>query len=298
MQNAITILLLLFLSGCSVKKMAMNQLANALSASTTSSFATDDDLELVGDAIPFALKLMESIHAETPEHVGLNEALCAGFTQYAIVWVQFPAELAYYDDFDSYSHNMDRARRLLARARAYGFKGLEVRHPGFEAQLRSDRDAALARLESDDLGLAYWTTAAWLAAISTSLEDVGLIGEMPLAAGIMHRLLELEPGWANGSIHEVLISLEPSLPLPGGQDRAREHYQRALALNGGTRASPHVSLATAVSKPNQDRAEFIDLLNKALAVDLSASSEDRLAKVYAQERARYLLDHLDDFFIE
>ena len=57
-------------SGCSVKRMAVNKVGNALAGSGTT-FASDDDPELVKAAVPFSLKLMESLLNESPRHEGL-----------------------------------------------------------------------------------------------------------------------------------------------------------------------------------------------------------------------------------
>src|ERR1700733_252839 len=78
-------------SGCSIKKIAVNKLGDSL-ASGGDTFASDDDPDLVGEALPFSLKLMESLLAESPRHRGLLLAASSGFTQYAFVYVQVPAE--------------------------------------------------------------------------------------------------------------------------------------------------------------------------------------------------------------
>ncbi|MBL7994972.1 hypothetical protein JNM05_06325, partial [bacterium] len=44
------------ISGCSVKTLAINSMADAVSEGTAGVYASDDDPELVGDALPFALK--------------------------------------------------------------------------------------------------------------------------------------------------------------------------------------------------------------------------------------------------
>ena len=157
--------------------------------------------------------------------------------------------------------------------------------------------AALAETTAEDVSLLYWTGAAWLAAISVSKEDPELIGQLPQAAALLHRALELDPEWEDGSIHDMLIVVEPSMPMPGGDERAREHFRRAVELSDGRRASPYVSLATTVSVAEQDREEFVSLLESALAVDPDISPADRLANLYAQAQARYYLDHIDDLFI-
>ena len=64
MVSGICALALMF-SGCSVKKIAINALGNALSEGT-SSFGKDDDPELVRDAVPFALKTIEMLIDQSP----------------------------------------------------------------------------------------------------------------------------------------------------------------------------------------------------------------------------------------
>jgi predicted anti-sigma-YlaC factor YlaD len=108
----------------------------------------------------------------------------------------------------------------------------------------------------------------------------------------------LDPDWDEGAIHEILISLEPSLPMPGGAERSEEHYKRCLELQSGAKAGPHVALATAVALKAQDKGRFVSLLEKALAIELDAEPGNRLANDYAQRKARFLLSHLDDLFWE
>src|SRR5579871_4533985 len=88
---------LVVLSGCSVKKYAINQLGNALSG-TGSTFGSDDDPELIRAAVPFSLKLIESLLAESPKHKGLLLAAAQGFTQYSYAFVQEDADELYDTD--------------------------------------------------------------------------------------------------------------------------------------------------------------------------------------------------------
>jgi predicted anti-sigma-YlaC factor YlaD len=123
-----------------------------------------------------------------------------------------------------------------------------------------------------------------------------MFGLFALGAQIMKRAYELYPDWNDGSIHEIMISLEPALPMPGGAERSKEHYDKARVLQGDRKAGPHVSYATAVALKAQDKDLFLELLDKALAVDLDLHPDDRLANDYAQQKARFLLEHLDDLF--
>src|SRR5258705_8764895 len=74
-------------SGCSIKKVAINKLGDALAGSGTT-FASDDDPEFIQSAVPFSLKLIESLLAESPSHRGLLLAASSGFTQYAYAFLQ------------------------------------------------------------------------------------------------------------------------------------------------------------------------------------------------------------------
>ena len=60
---------------CSIKKLAMNQVANALTGSSSSTvFTGDNDPELVGDALPFAIKMYESLMNANPASPGAAPA--------------------------------------------------------------------------------------------------------------------------------------------------------------------------------------------------------------------------------
>lgn len=152
-------------AGCSLNRMAVNKIGDALAGSGTT-FASDDDPELVGEAIPFSLKLIESLLASAPEHRGLLLAASSGFTKYAFAWVQLPADTLEEHDLAAAMAERARARRLYLRARDYGLRGLVTRHPRFVEQLRADAPAALAATRVEDVPLLYWTAASWGAAIS------------------------------------------------------------------------------------------------------------------------------------
>ena len=50
--------------------------------------------------------------------------------------------------------------------------------------------------------------------------------------------------------------------------------------------------------PAQNAVEFRWLLEKALEVDPDADLDNRLANLVAQRRARWLLKHIDELFLE
>src|SRR5215469_5789585 len=128
MKPTRVLLLLLLLPGCAVKRLALNSIGNAIS-SGVSSYATDDDPELIRDATPFGLKTIESLLQESPRHKGLLLSACSGFTQYGYAFVEQDADFVESKDYARATELRARARRLYKRAFDYGFRGLEVDFP-------------------------------------------------------------------------------------------------------------------------------------------------------------------------
>jgi predicted anti-sigma-YlaC factor YlaD len=285
--------------GCSFKKLAANKLGDALAAGG-STFSSDEDAELVKAAVPFSLKLMESLLAESPKHRGLLFATSSGFTQYAYAFVQQEADELEEKDLSAATEMRERAGKLYLRARNYGLRGLEVKHRGFEQALRSNPKAAIHTASLSDVPLLYWTAASWAAAVSLAKDDPNLIADLPLVEALIDRALELDEQFDHGAIHSFLIPFEMSRPTSPGdaEARARTHFKRSVELSGGQLAGPFVCLAESVSVQKQNLAEFKDLLNRGLAINPDLRPEWRVVNLVMQRRARWLLGQTEDLFLE
>jgi len=288
----------LLMSGCSIRKIAVNKIGDALAQSGTT-FASDEDPDLVRGALPFSLKLIESLLAENPRHRGLLFAASSGFTQYGYAFIKEEADETEPENLARATEMRARARRLFLRARNYGLRGLEITHPGISMALNKDPQAAVKSAKPSDVPLLYWTAASWGLAITLSKNEPDLIVDQPVVEALIDRALELNEAFDQGAIHSFLISYEPARQgAPGDPlERARKHFDRAMALSGGFQAGPLVSLAESVSIAKQDRHEFQSLLERALAVDVNARPEYRLSNLVMQRRARWLLSRIDDLFL-
>ncbi|HEV3078090.1 MAG TPA: TRAP transporter TatT component family protein, partial [Thermoanaerobaculia bacterium] len=117
----LTLLLLALVSaGCSsLQRMAVNKAGDAL-AGGSSVYASDDDPELVWQAVPFGLKTIESLLAQSPRHQGLLLAAASGFTEYAYGALQQEADFVEAKDLARATELRNRARKLYLRALGYG----------------------------------------------------------------------------------------------------------------------------------------------------------------------------------
>ena len=286
------------LSGCAmVRHRAVGMVASTL-ASSGDVFTRDDDLELVGQAIPFGLKLYESLLDSAPRNKDLLMATCSNFTQYGVAFLETDAlVLGEAQHHDQVAHLNGRAIKLYLRARGYCLRGMEVRFPGIGPKLLTDPGPALAKATKRDVPLLYWTAASWGSAIGLGLDRPELSIDMPTVRALAERAIALDETWSKGALHEMFISLD-SLPsaLGGAPERAREHFKRAVELQHGLSPGPYVALALGQALPAQDRAEFESLLKQALAIDPEKDPSSRLITLVQQRRARALLDQIDTRF--
>lgn len=298
-RNYILLLLLVpALVSCSANKLALKMVGDALSSTSSGTAITgDDDPELVGDALPFALKLYEILIEKGSDNPGLFLAAGSGFIMYSNAYVQTPADMLPDQEFEKKTRMTARAKKLYIRGRDYVLQGLELKYPGFAASLESGSITdVLARMKADDVPYLYWTGAGWMAAYAADPFDVSVGVGVKNASAMMETALRLDEAYAAGAIHEIFISYYGSLPrsMGGSEEKARYHFKRAVELSKGLKASPYVALASTVSVNNQNVKEFTGLLNKALAVDVSEKTDIRLANILAQRKARWLLDHRED----
>ena len=291
-------LLALALAACSPKSYALRQVADAISSTGQgSALARDDDPDLVRDAVPFALKMMESLADRLPEHLQLRVALARGFTQYGYAFVQQDADES--NDPVRAKELRDRAARLYLRARAYGLEGLRIARAVTEEELRGKdqvRTQALAKTVPADVPVLYWTMASWALAMSQRKTDLELVGDVPAVAAMLDRALALDEAFDLGALHEFAITFDPARPEGTTPERQRAHFARARELQSGKKISALVTYAEAVAGPAQDRKQFEALLNEALRFDVDAPQalNERLENKISQRRARFLLAHESD----
>ena len=294
-QRWLVVLMVMAASGCSPKKMGVNRMADALS-STASTFTRDNDPEFVRQAAPSTLKMVEMMLDQSPTHAGLLMTACSGFTQYAYAFLQSDADVG--DPSSATTKDLNaRGAAMYERARGYCLRALELRHSGAARALQADPKTLLTTMTAADVPALYWIGVSWGGGLLLADSPLARIGELATVRALLTRALQLDEAWEGGKIHEAMIALE-SLPvlLGGAPARAREHFNRAVALSQGESAFAYVALATGVAQPAKDRAEFERLLKAALAIDVSKRPSIRLANLIAQKRARYLLTQTDRLF--
>jgi predicted anti-sigma-YlaC factor YlaD len=295
-------MLLILLSGCSIKKMALNQVANALTGEGNSTvFLGDDDPELVGDALPFTIKMYESLLAGNPKHKGLQLMTGSLYVMYANAFLYTPASMMTDVRLQEKEFLMKRAKKLYLRGRDILMAYLDKKYPGFRQKILNDRKfkEAVSLIKVEDTEFLYWCGAGWMGAFAIDPLDAELGISLPGAAAMMERVLELDKNFNGGDLHNFYILYYGSLPdyMGGSFEKAREHFELAVKASKGKATSPYISLATTVSIQDQNIEEFKMLLNKVLAFDPDSDPENRLVNTLNIRQAKWFLAHIDDFFL-
>jgi predicted anti-sigma-YlaC factor YlaD len=188
---------------------------------------------------------------------------------------------------------------MYARAHGYALRGLEVAHPGFQALLVSNPGQAVSRIAKDDVDFLYWAATSLAAAIGLSKDDPARVGQLPQVQALIDRALALDESFDDGAIHVFLVGFTMVRPDFEGsrQERAAEHFVRALELSGGRDAGTYVTWTEAMCVPAADRECFDEMLRSAAAIDPDAAPERRLANGVLQRRARWLESRADQLFL-
>ncbi len=286
---------------CSINKFAVNKVADMLASDKGSTvFTGDEDTQLIGGSLPFALKLYESLVEQVPDNTELLLATSKAFCLYSFAYVQAPAEQLSDNEIDKQLLMKQRSKKLYLRARRYILNAIEVRHSGFTNLLFQDKtEEAIKLCNKKDIGYLYWLGLAWMGAFTADNFDMDLSISHPKAVKMIKKAFEWDETYDNGGIHEFFISYYGSLPVDmgGSEIKARDHFKRALEISKGFKSTPYINLATSVSINNQNSEEFQSLLNQALTVDINQQPENRLLNTINQQKAKWLLDHMDNYFL-
>jgi len=290
-------LLIVICTGCTVNTLV----ADALTGDGGSTvFTGDSDPKLVGDALPFAIKMYEALLDSSPKHQGLRLMTGSLFIMYANAFVQGPAEMLPSGEWRQRENEMKRAKQLYLRGLEILYGALDLKYKGFSKAGADEKafQALLKKCKKEDVGLLYWAVAGGMAAYSLDIFDFDLGTRLPEWRMMIQRAYELNPDYNGAALDEFLLLYYASLPemMGGSKERAKEHFNKALEKTNGKSTGAFISYAQAICVPAQDYDTFEDCLKKALAVDPDADASTRLVTVINQRKARWLLDNAYYYF--
>ncbi|MDR1231727.1 MAG: TRAP transporter TatT component family protein [Spirochaetaceae bacterium] len=235
----------------------------------------------VGKALPSIIAGNERKLEKKPGDKALILETGQYYISYANAFVDAPAEMLPSEQYEKKVAEKTRAKELYLR-------GIEI--------------LDTAENVDDDVDFLYWKATGVLAAFALDPFDysTGLGAKLAGRIAMLHHAYEINPDYNNGALDEMLFRIYISLPaeLGGNKDEARRYYERALEKSKGLRPGIFVTWAQSVSVPAQDYAEFKTMLERALAINPNKDKANTLANKLDQKKARWLLEHAGNFFVE
>jgi predicted anti-sigma-YlaC factor YlaD len=316
-----------FLGSCrSVEKVAVSRLSDMLSSDAgAGAFTRDNDPQLVADALPFALKMYELLMEMNPEDSALRLAAGKAFIMYANGFIQTPASMLSDDDYEEQQAMLERAGLMYIRGRNYVLESLYMEIKDGETLVEQDLNEFLEKSGKKQVPHLYWAAAGDFGAFSCDPFDMEQGQELYKSFAFLYRALEVDEEYADGSIHDLLMTLWASLPRSiidnafletaesaglfasgyyekfqisqDAEARSRFHFDKAIALSEGKNPGTYISMALSYPVMKQNYDEFESLLLKALEQDPYENPDTQLMVLIYQKRAAWLLDHREDYFL-
>lgn len=265
----------------------MSSAATGLADNLSLAILNQDDPELVRAGAPSYLLLLDSFVEGSPDD---PDILAAGATLYATYGAVF-------------AEDPGRASRLTSRGRRYALTAMcesykpacgwpDANYEQFVATLDG-----IGRKKATYLYTYGFASLAYLRAHSSGGSTWDSLAELPQIQALFDHYLDISGDEVNGSVYTymgILLTLRP--PALGGEpERAREFFEKAIAVTDGKDLGAKVEFARGYAKLLYERELHDQLLKEVVAADPYQDGYT-LSNVMAQKDAAILLDEADEYF--
>jgi uncharacterized protein YceK len=273
--------LVALLSGCGS---VVSNISSGMADNLSGAILNQDDPELVREALPAYLLMLDSLLQSDPDNVATLSAAAQLYSAYASALIDDPA----------------RARVLTTRARDYGSRALcsadsdacNLRQLDYDAYI-----AAIQSIDDDEVFALYSYSVSSLAWIRAHSDDFGALAELPKIESALQQVMKLNPGELAASTCMYLGILNTLLPeaLGGKPELGRKWFEQGIELSQGKDLSIKVEFARGYARLKYDRELHDALLNEVLAAEVKQPNLT-LFNILAREQAEGLLTSADDYF--
>jgi hypothetical protein len=274
------------LSACgAADRVAVRSATDALVRGRASTL-DEPDYDLAREAAPAQLKLIEGLIASAPRNRDLRRLAAEGFGGGAYLFYEDAAPA--------------RAKGLYLRGRDHALAALALkpRFRGLADMTLDDFNKALASATKDDVPDLFWAGFGWAGAINLSKDDAASLADLPKAAALMQRVLDLDPSFhfAGADLFfGVYYASRPPM-LGGDPQKALRHFAAAQRLTKDEYLLAPLLEARWYAVAVQDKELFRQLLTKLIEAPSGRLPEARLSDEAAKRKAGLLLEKIDDYF--
>lgn len=272
------LLVLVFGTGCS-------SLTESIGDSFSSAMLNQDDPEIMRDAIPAYLMMVDALIDGSPDSTGM---LLAGAKLYGAYGSSFVNE-------------EKRKQRMSSRALGYAKRAfceeLEDSCLVLDKPLDDFMLVVNDEADEDEVPVMYGLAAAWAGWIQAHSSDWVAVGQIPKVKALMQKVLSYDETWDGGNAHLYLGVLAAQVPpsLGGKPDVAKAHFEKAIDISKGKNLMAKVFYAQFYARLMFDQELHDNLLKEVLAAETTAPNLT-LINTLAKRQAEQLLAGSADFF--
>ena len=299
-----TLATLMPLAGCDIGRITVGTTAEVLKRGQPA-IQQESDYEMARQAIPGALKTVESFWIVKPDDENLIGILTEGYCQYGTAFVEDDWEVAQFaKKLDDVEYHDARATKIFTRCLNYALLSLGDR---WQKQI-FDKPEVVQKLINDtgaDQRLPLmWAALALGSIVNHNLRRPDALASLPTVHQMLDRVIALD---AAHPPSDPQMAALPHLALGmvfsgasaqfGGDDKkAQAEFETALKLTGDKFLLARTLMGYRVGKMRNDEKFFHAQLVKVLETPPSVWPEQRLANEVAHRRARRYLSHEKEMF--
>jgi TRAP transporter TatT component family protein len=286
----ITFISLVLTTGCSMKKITTNTIAD-VATNGMEALEGETDIEFAREASPALIKTLEVLRYGNLKNARMLTVLSLSYAQYTFGFVEEDVLRAREDSAES-STALARAEDFYRRGREYGIAALSRKshmHKGFQSSFK-EFARSVKRLGKKDVPALFWTAFNWASWVNLNRADPMAIIDMPRIEAMIDRVIELDSGFYYGSAHafKAIIAISRPRMLGGNPDLAKAEFEKAISIEPDYLMTK-VLYAQYYARGVQDKKLFRRLLNEVIEASGEELKEQALANGLAKRRAELLL---------
>lgn len=289
----ILFLLILSLTGCSIKKMTINATGTFME-DIVQAFFEEEDIDFAKQAIPANLKLLDGlIKGSNYENDDLLLKGCKLYGMYA---------MGFFEDMDTdrklEKENLKKASNFYKKAKEYGMKIL-IKNNDFKNALDKDFsefEKIMIAFNKKDLEALFWTAFAWGSYINLNKNSVEAVADLPKVKTMILRVLELDETYFYGLPHLFMIVYYSMPKMFGGDlEKAKQEFERIKQISGDKFILADFFTAKFYTVQKQDKKLFDELLSNIEKAQDDIIPEKLFTKI-AKKKAEILKVKSGDAF--
>ena len=279
------------------------------------SLQMESDYDLARQAIPGALKTVETFWINSPDNSLLRAILTEGYCQYGTAFVEDDWEAAKLaQDIPAIEYHNERSSKIFTRCLNYALMGLGDR---WKKEIFGTPEQVAKLVKDTGKGKRFELMFAGLALgsmINHNLTRIEMIGYLDTVQQMLRRVIEIDgpnpkvcpplPAACPASVAHLILphiafgmlDTARGKALGGDPDKGKASFQKALDMTGGRFLLARTLMAFRYGIAANDRKFFHEQLKIVLETPPSVWPEQRLANEVAHRKARRYLAKEKELF--